>query len=240
MALIHLMTTSKYLQMDVDINIYKPNQINKKEPLYLMYLLHGFMGNYSNWTRYTRLEKYLEGKNVIVVMPSGYNSWYVNSLSHVPFDSYINKELHKIVKETLNLNFKRENTFIAGLSMGGYGAMRSILTYPKLYSKGASLSGVLDVENRYEHLRNGFLGSKNVFPKTISKKQNLFSLLKQDMDIDLYVSCGDKDVLLSDSINFKEELIKNNIKHHFEIAPGEHNWDFWDSQIKKVIEYFGI
>lgn len=240
MALIHLMTTSKYLQRDVDINIYKPNQINKKEPLYLLILLHGFMGNYSNWMRYTRLEKYLEDKNVVVVMPSGENSWYLNSQSRVPYDSYLNKELHKIIKETLNLSFKREHTFIAGLSMGGYGAIRSILTYPKLYSKAASLSGVLDIEGRYNHLRNGFIGSKDFFPKTISNKHNLFALLKPEMDIDLYISCGDEDELLSDSIKFKDALITNNIKHHFEIKPGEHNWDFWDSQIKNVIEYFKI
>jgi len=138
MALIHLMTTSKYLQRDIDINIYKPNEIDKKAPLHLMILLHGYMGNYTNWLRYTRLEKYLDGKNIVVVMPSGENSWYLNGLFNDPYESFLNRELHKIIKETLNLVFKRENTSIVGLSMGGYGAIRSLLKYSHLYSKGAS------------------------------------------------------------------------------------------------------
>lgn len=240
MALIHLMTRSKYLQIATNINIYKPDQINNQEPLYLLILLHGFSGDYSNWLRYTRLEKYLEEKNVVVVMPSGYNSWYINSQANVPYDSFLNKELHEIVKETLNLSFKREHTFIAGLSMGGFGAIRSILTYPNLYSKAASMSGVLDIEGRYRYLRSGFLGSQNIFPKEINEKHILFKLIKPEMDIDLYISCGDKDEFVSDSIKFKELLIENKIKHHFEIEPGEHNWSFWDSQIKNVIKYFGI
>ncbi|MFA6682639.1 MAG: alpha/beta hydrolase-fold protein [Acholeplasmataceae bacterium] len=240
MALIHLMTTSKYLQRDIDINIYKPNEIDKKAPLHLMILLHGYMGNYTNWLRYTRLEKYLEGKNIVVVMPSGENSWYLNGLFNDPYENFLNRELHKIIKETLNLVFKRENTSIVGLSMGGYGAIRSLLKYSHLYSKGASLSGVLDLGKHYQRIRENYLKGRAIFPEVMPHDFDLFNLLKANLDVDIYLSCGNSDGLLDDSIKFKEELDKKVIKHHLNLTPGDHNWEFWDREIKAVIKYFGI
>lgn len=240
MALLHLMTYSKYLQKDVDITIYKPDQIDHEKPLHLMILLHGYMGGHTNYIRYTRIEKYLADKNIVVVMPDGNNSWYVNSENNYPYDSYLNKELHKIIYDTLNIKFKREYTYIAGLSMGGYGAIRSLLSYPNLYSKGGSFSGVLDLEKHLPRIRSSYVSTSSIFSEK-PKKENLpFKLLKPNMDVDIYLSCGLKDSLLEDTKDFKKLLEINNIKHVCNLKEGNHDWDFWDSELRELIKYFEI
>ena len=114
--------------------------------------------------------------------------------------------------------------------MGGYGAMRAILS-TDIYSKGASFSGALDVfklqSSVYDKRKGPF---KTLFSDKFKKEDDLYHLLtlQKDKDISLYVSCGTEDVLLP----------QKKIKHVYYEKPGNHTWDFWDQEIKEALKFF--
>ncbi|NMA05361.1 MAG: tributyrin esterase [Acholeplasmataceae bacterium] len=237
--LIHQKVSSKHLELETDLYIIRP-EVVKEEEVSILYLLHGYWGDYSNWIRYTRIEKYVADKNMIVVMPSGLNMFYVDADSWYSYFKYLTEELPAIIKETYRLNIERENTFIAGLSMGGYGAMRAILS-TDIYSKGASFSGALDVfklqSSVYDKRKGPF---KTLFSDKFKKEDDLYHLLtlQKDKDISLYVSCGTEDVLLPHNRGFHELLKQKKIKHVYYEKPGNHTWDFWDQEIKEALKFF--
>lgn len=236
--LIHQKVPSKYLEIDTDLYIIRPNEI-KEGPIYLLYLLHGYSGDYTNWVRYTRIEKYVDGKNMIVVMPSGMNMYYLNTATWYPYFSYLTKELPKIIEETYRLPIKKENTFIAGLSMGGYGALRAILS-TNHYAKAAAFSGALDIRALTKEVPNLRKSAfETVFSKTIRLEDDLYHLAtKQTKDIELYISCGVDDPFLVDSQQFVDVLKQHNIKHVYYEKPGSHTWDFWDQEIQSALKFF--
>lgn len=236
--LIHQKMTSKYLELETDLYIIRPDVV--KEDVSILYLLHGYWGDYSNWVRYTRIEKYVADKNLIVVMPSGLNMFYTDTHSWYAYFKYLTEELPAIIKETYRLNIKRENTFIAGLSMGGYGALKAILSTNN-YAKGASFSGALDVQKFKESIaitRRGPIEA--IFSKDVKKEDDLYYLLRlqKNKDISLYVSCGTEDSLLSHNQKFHDLLKQEKIKHVYYEKPGNHTWDFWDQEIKEALKFF--
>lgn len=237
--LIHQKMTSKYLELDTDVYIIRPDVV-KEDNVSILYLLHGYWGDYSNWVRYTRIEKYVADKNMIVVMPSGLNMFYTDTHSWYAYFKYLTEELPAIIRETYRLDIKRENTFIAGLSMGGYGALKAILS-TNIYAKGASFSGALDINKFKETIAPTRRGPiETIFSKEVRKEDDLYHLLtlQKDKDISLYVSCGLEDPLLSHSRKFKDALKKTNIKHVYSETPGNHTWDFWDQEIKEALKFF--
>lgn len=236
--LLHLKTQSKYLEMETDIYIIRPNVI-KEEPIYLLYLLHGYTGDYSNWVRHTNIERYVADKNMIVVMPSGLNMYYTNTDLWYPYFSYYTKELPHMVSEILRLDIKKENTFIAGLSMGGYGALKAILSTDN-YAKAASFSGALDLHKLTEKAKST---RKNpfdaIFSKNIKKEDDLFTLVRNHKKpIELYLSCGKDDPFLPDSQAFVKLLKQEGIKHVYYEKEGTHDWVFWDNEIKHALSFF--
>lgn len=231
--------TSKYLELDTDLYIIRPDVI-KEDNVSILYLLHGYWGDYSNWVRYTRIEKYVDGKNMIVVMPSGLNMYYTNTDGWYPYLKYLIEELPAIIKETYRLNIKRENTFIAGLSMGGYGALRAILSTNN-YAKGASFSGALDISRFKDSLYNSRKGPlRTLFSENLKEEDDLYNLatLQKGKDISLYISCGTEDSLLSHNQRLHKILEKEKIKHVYYEKPGNHTWEFWDQEIKEAIKFF--
>ncbi|MBQ1641096.1 MAG: acetylesterase, partial [Lachnospiraceae bacterium] len=140
MALIQVNYLSKALFRTVPLNVILPvdrfdadtdRYLNGPERKYkTLYLLHGLLGNYTDWVSQTRIQKWAEEKNLAVVMPSGDNAFYFNS--RTPWNDYgtfIGQELVEITRRMFPLSDKREDTYIAGLSMGGFGALRNGIVY---------------------------------------------------------------------------------------------------------------
>ena len=113
------------------------------EEIPVLYLLHGLKGAAHTWTSYTSIERYLyeSEKKMVVVMPEMHNNFYTDQAIGWPYLKYVAEELPRIIETYLRVSPKRENTYVAGLSMGGYGAMKIALTYPEsLALRPASLS----------------------------------------------------------------------------------------------------
>jgi S-formylglutathione hydrolase FrmB len=146
----------------------------------------------------------------------------------------------------LPISSKREDQYVAGLSMGGYGALKVALTYPDRFAKAASLSGALDIDEikkiANEQPRNvwfdAVFGIKPIQNTTNDLKYLIDLHLKHNVELpDLYVACGTEDFLYKDNIAFRDFLIDRNVKHLYEESPGTHDWAFWDTYIQKVLAW---
>lgn len=239
--LIHQKIFSKYLEIGTDLYVLRPDIIKEDKPLHLLYLLHGYNGDYSNWVRYTNIEKYIEGKNILVVMPSGMNMFYTDAVGWYAYYSYLTKELPEIIKETYRLPFKREYTYIAGLSMGGYGALKAALS-TDIYKKVASFSAVIDIEN-WLLSGNSARTQKihTIFSDVLKEEDDLYALIKKSQkDIEVYISCGTEDGLITQHPPFIKALKAAGIHHVYYEKPGIHNWVFWDQEIKEALAFFEL
>lgn len=240
MALLEIKFHSNKLERHTTINVIKPTNVKSNDDLQVLYLLHGYSGDYSNWVRFTSIEKFVEGTNFLVVMPSAYNGFYVDHENGEPYFSFLTEELPQFISETFNITQVKENTFIAGLSMGGYGALNAALTYPNKYKKAASLSSVIDIDYLLER-STGVRKAKmeSIFTKDVKEANNLHTLAKKSLNkIPLYVACGTEDFLFKDNNNFNKHLNEIGYKHIYHTSPGVHSWDYWNEQIVNVLKWF--
>jgi putative tributyrin esterase len=215
-----------------------------------LYLLHGHSDDHSAWQRWTSIERYAEGLNLVVVMPAVHLSFY-NDMAHGgKYWQFISEEVPMLVRELFSLSARREDNFVAGLSMGGYGAFKLALTHPERFAAAASLSGAVDLpevvrvkkndpENKawLEEMRTVF-GDLSKVP---GSKHDLFALAKKaaraPVKPRLYQCCGTEDDLYPDNVRFRDAVQKLPLDLTYEEGPGEHNWAYWDRMIQRVLEW---
>src|SRR6185503_13247898 len=123
-----------------------PEMKSKRSPKYkTLYLLHGHSDDHTAWQRYTSIERYAEDLNLAVVMPAVHLSFY-NDMAHGgKYWQFISEEVPTLVRDIFPLSAERKDNFVAGLSMGGYGAFKMALTHPERFAAAASLSGAVDI-----------------------------------------------------------------------------------------------
>lgn len=209
----------------------------------VLYLLHGLSDDASSYLRYSRVELYSEENGVVIIMPSVGRSMYCDGINGQNYFSYITTELPAYLKLVFGLSGKQEDTYVAGLSMGGLGAMKAALTYPERYAAVGSFSGLLDLRPYVEHLTDGL---KDEFPFLLKVMDdpdrsplNPVSLLdaNRHRELKMYVACGLQDDLLPLNQIFKKRAdeMKLDVKYVFE--DGAHEWDFWDRQLKSFLAW---
>ena len=208
-----------------------------------LYLLHGMLGNHTDWIDGTRIQRWAQEKNLAVVMPAGENRFYVdNPREGAYFGEYIGRELVEMTRKMFPLSEKREDTFIAGLSMGGYGALNAGLTYPETFGKVAALSAALRPWKRMDKPQGGCV-QRPAYARALfgqdTEPWNTLTLARQcgARAPELWLSCGAQDDLLEESIALVDGLRQAGIPAHFDQPPGAHNWDFWDREIQRVIDW---
>src|SRR5512140_1139055 len=214
-----------------------------------LYLLHGHSDDHTAWQRWTSIERYVEGMNLAVVMPSVHLSFYTDMVHGGNYWQFISEEVPAVVRDLFPLSRKREDNFVAGLSMGGYGAFKLALTYPDRFAAAASLSGALDISEvvkaNDEPDNVAWPASmRNVFGKlgkVPGSKHDLFTLAKQAAESEtkprLYQCCGTEDFLYSDNVGFRDYIQTLSFDYTYEEAPGEHNWALWDMMIQNVLAW---
>ena len=116
----------------------------------VLYLLHGLTDDHTAWTRYTSIERYAAARGLAVIMPQVHRSFYADEARGLKFWTFLSEELPAVVAEFFRVSTRREDTFVAGLSMGGYGALKWALRQPERFAAAASLSGALDLAYIYE------------------------------------------------------------------------------------------
>jgi S-formylglutathione hydrolase FrmB len=222
----------------------------KRKPKYrTLYLLHGYSDDHTAWQRWTSIERYVEGMNLAVVMPSVHLSFYTD-MAHGPnYWQLISEELPAIVRDMYPLSDKRSDNFVAGLSMGGYGAFKLALMHPERYAAAASLSGALDIRevvraNEDPDNVAWLAGMRDVFGdlrKVPGSMHDLFKLAEKAAGSPqkprLYICCGTEDSLHPDNIRFRDHIKTLPFDMTYKEGPGEHNWAYWDRMIQKVLAW---
>lgn len=218
----------------------------KKHPV--LYLLHGMSDDHTIWLRRTSIERYVASMGLAVVMPAVHRSFYTDMACGPKYWTFVSEELPKIVQSFFPISEKRQDTFVAGLSMGGYGAFKLAFSQPERFAAAASLSGALDTAAIYERWGKAKAQEKeSIFGKTIKNTDNdLFHLSAKLAKSSkpkpmLFQCCGTEDYLYGDNINFRNHIEKlGTFKLHYEEAPGVHEWGFWDANIQKVLKWLPL
>ena len=210
----------------------------------VLYLLHGYSDDHSIWMRRTSVERYAAAHNLAVIMPAVNHSFYCNEAYGERYWDYVSDELPKTMHRFLKFSDQPEDTFVAGLSMGGYGAMRLALTYPERFAAAASFSGAVDITGVVgRHQKDGT--ASRVFGDVQdlhnTEVDNLY-LLKKNAKAPhkprLYVSCGTADFLYEQHKAFIPVLEENGWDVTRYDEPGTtHEWGFWDREIAKFIDF---
>ncbi len=228
----------------------KISQSKRKPPYRTLFLLHGYSDDHTAWQRWTSIERYVEGMNLAVVMPGVHLSFYSDMAHGGKYWQYISEEVPAVVRELFSLSSERADNFVAGLSMGGYGAFKLALTYPERYAAAASLSGAVDI--REEVRAHGepdeeiwLANMRNVFGdlrKVRGSQHDLFKLAEKvargtGARPRLYQCCGTEDFLHADNLRFRNHLRTLGLDLTYEEGPGEHNWAFWDMMIQDVLAW---
>ena len=205
----------------------------------VLYLLHGLSDDHTAWVRYTSIERYAAEAGVAVVMPAVGRSFYADERHGHRYWTFVSEELPRVMGSFFRFSQRREDTFVAGLSMGGYGALKLALTHPDRYAAAASLSGGLDVVgvSRFPERRELF---DRVFGGIPDPDDDLFTLLAATDGAalpPLHLSCGTEDKLLPMSRRFADEAAAKGASVTTDFRPGDHEWGLWDAVIREVIDW---
>lgn len=215
----------------------------------VIYLLHGLTGHYDNWTSKTLVAAYALDNDVIIVMPEGENGWYTDNATkpNDKYESYIIKELIPEIDKKFRTIPDREHRAIAGLSMGGFGAIKFGLKYPEMFVVVGSFSGALGAATITEKELPGAIGKSidaifgpaggeirisndpfDIVRRASAEKIKTFPFL--------YIDCGTEDFLFQSNRDFVALLLEKKIPHEFRQLPGAHNWTYWGAQVQEFLE----
>lgn len=262
MAIIEVNFISKCFMRTVTFNAiipvdkFGPQAENaEQKPLKTLYLLHGIFGNYTDWVNGTRIQAWAEANDLAVIMPSGENRFYLDDeKSGELYGEFIGKELVEFTRKLFPLSDKREDTFIAGLSMGGYGAIRNGLKYAENFGCVIGLSAALvhdtwkDADNsapiftfRRSYYEAVFGEYDKVKGSDKDPKALLLKLKEEGRPVPkMYLCCGTEDGLVTANRDFRDFLNENGVDLTYVEGPGKHDWVFWDTYIKKVLDWLPL
>ena len=260
MALAEVSFFSEFLRQQYYMNVILPEQINgysalppkKYEPPYpVLYLLHGTSQNHTDWTRFCALERYAQRTGLVIVMPATQRAWYTNQKIGYPFYDFFTKELPLTVKRFFNISDKREDTFVAGVSMGGYGAIKFAANFPERFAAAASLSGSVDmiyvIENskvqtdKAKMHRNLTFGTlEEMRGSEMDTVYMLEKRLREGTPLPkFYVCCGEQDYLLPVNRHFRD-IFEGRLDMIYVEGEGAHKWEYWDEHIQKILKWLPI
>jgi len=206
----------------------------------VLYLLHGLSDDCTAWLRYSSIERYAGEHGVAVVMPQVQRSFYADEAHGARFWTFLSQELPEVVGSFFRVSPRREDTFVAGLSMGGYGALKWALHNPERFAAAASLSGALDIRGLLPERRELF---DRVYDGRVGDDDDLFALLDRHDAADLprlYVGCGTEDHLVDGSRQFADAAQRAGVDVRTDWRPGEHEWGVWDAMVQDVLAWLPV
>ena len=239
---------SETLDMGTSMTAFLPEGMDCSKAR-VVYLLHGLADNCTGWARYTSVERYARRYNVAVIIPEVQRSFYADMKQGLPYFTFVSKELPRICSNMFGLSQERRLNYIMGLSMGGYGALKSVFNFPNSFEGCATFSAVTDIVDSVSTIQGQrALEYEAIFGKglTVPQDCNLFAMLESFKSSNahasemprFYMSCGRQDGFLAQNENFAEKLVQAGLDCKFESWDGVHNWDFWDPAVEKAFAFF--
>jgi S-formylglutathione hydrolase FrmB len=253
MALIRCDFFSEALELSTSMTVLLPQPAGAQigvdgppddAPPPMLYLLHGLTDDATAWTRFTSIERYAAAKGFAVVMPQVHRSFYADEANGGKFWTFLSEELPQLVERFFRVSTRREDTFVAGLSMGGYGAFKWALRHPERFAAAASLSGAVDVAyiQKFDlrpHMRA--LTSRVFADRALENgEDDLLHLIATRNPAALprlMLRCGTEDHLVAQNERFVRACGKHGVALDADFGPGAHEWGYWDAQIQVVLEW---
>lgn len=240
------------LPNDVDLhpsNIGNPHYQRKIKTLYL---LHGYTGTSKDWLLNSPVVDLAQKYNFAVVMPSGDNSFYLDAKgSGRAYCQFVGNELIDYTRKTFGLSDKKEDTFIGGFSMGGFGAIHTGLMFPDTFGKIMALSSALIIHNienlkegeryevaDYDYFRTTF-GDLDQLEQSPNNPEYLVRQLKANGQAipPIYMACGTEDLLVVQNRAFHEFLLDQLVDVKYSEGAGIHDWTFWNKHLESSIQW---
>ena len=256
MAFIQCDFFSEVLGLSTSMNVILPqpasgqigmegSKASDKYPV--LYLLHGLSDDHTIWARRTSIERYVASLGLAVVMPAVHKSFYTDMAKGDRYWTFVSEELPQIVRSFFPISAAREDNFVAGLSMGGYGAFKLALRCPDKFIAGASLSGALNIADLAKN-RNPQRAWEYVFgdlDKIKGSDNDLLYLAEKVAKSNgpkpmFYQCCGTEDFLYEDYIVFRDWANELGLDLTYEEEPGTHEWGYWDKKIQRVLEWLPL
>ena len=255
MAFLECHFQSAVLGRAVSVNVilpqtpFQPAAVPPETRFPVLYLLHGLSDDATMWFRRSSIERYADIHRMAVVMPDGGRCFYSDAVAGEKMWTFISEELPFIIESSFPVSQERKDTFAAGLSMGGYGAIKLGLRRPEKFAAVAGLSTLADLKYRFRaadtaswrpELRRIFGSSAQL----ASRSNDLFALgetaLASGKPLPQILSiCGTDDFMIRDNRRFNRHMAKIGYPDFFAFErPGAHTWEFWDRHIQDVLNFF--
>lgn len=253
----HITCTFSSVCMETDVTFHlllpsshnglqpSPNPVIPENGFPTLYLLHGIGDSAESWFLYSPIGMLCEQYKIAIVLPSFQNTFYLDDPEGKKAFSYLTSELLEYTRAVFPLSRKREETFICGYSMGGYGAVRAGLLCPHIFGKIISLSGALDICQgaSYARICGYSLPTHLKSPKALHQTNaDLFFCLSQantDQNIfpHFYIACGTEDIFVECTRNFHKQAAKKDLHVFIHLSKGGHDWHYWSHSLCQGIEW---
>jgi S-formylglutathione hydrolase FrmB len=254
MARLQIHTHEPDISMDVVVPEYLRSpahtKISSKEyysnrDLPVLWLLHGLKGNCSDWLRYSQIELFAEEKGLIVICPSAENGFYVNMAQGVSWEDNLFDKLWPLVHKMLPTSDKREKNFIAGVNMGGYGAVKLALDYPEFFCCAGSFDGWLEIPQSYANGTGTLPGLHDVFgnPAQVTGGPNDLYHLADELTKntaslpEIYIDCGAYDLNYESNLRFYNAIRSAGYASTWITGACDNGWRILNSRLDKFINW---
>lgn len=213
---------------------------NEANTFPVVYLLHGYSGDYANWIKKVpKIKQYADQFQLIIVCPDAQNSWYIDSkhINSSVYETYIGTEIPKFIDSAYRTIPERDSRAICGLSMGGHGALYLGIRHQDIFGAAGSMSGVLDLAPwRSKYGIENIIGDTTI---SVINGYSVINLIKNTkISIPLIIDCGISDPFIEANRRTHEQLILEKIPHDYTERFGGHTWDYWSNAIGYQLLFF--
>jgi S-formylglutathione hydrolase FrmB len=212
----------------------------------VLYLLHGLSDDCTIWERWTSIERHASEKGIAVVMPEVRRSFYCDEVFGENYWTLVSEELPAMLARSFRISTAREDTFVAGLSMGGFGAFKLALNHPDRFAAAASFSGATDLRPRAELFGSEWSAEQHRIwgeEPTLPTVDDLIGLLEQSDPTSLpplFLDCGTEDALMPLNETFIRVAEERSVDLTSRLRPGDHTWDFWDRSVQDFLDWIPL
>ncbi len=258
-----LTLSSEVLGKDVRYTVYLPNDYERSSRHYpVLYLLHGYSDDDTGWLQFGEanriVDKAIEGGEIppmIIVMPDGGVSFYINNVDGDKWEDMFLQEMMPKVESEYRIRTEKQYRGVAGLSMGGHGALILGLRNPDLFSSIASLSGAVITEESVLSMPQGrYDGMYGImYGKGLEGKDRLNDHWKEHSILDIvesrtadelkklryWIDCGDDDFLAVGNSMLHIAMVKKQVPHEYRVRDGSHTWGYWRDGLPDALAFIG-